>query len=494
MAVAVSFPQAQPTPFLGRTVEFDTIEQRLVRDQVRLLSLVGPAGVGKTRLAWEAGNRLAAHFADGITSVNLAPVREPTLVLPAMAQALGLIDSGPRPLLDRLQEHLYDRTTLLILDNFEQVLPAGAALAELLAATPGLRILVTSRIPLRLRWERILRIGPLAIPALDTVLPLAELLQFPSVALFVERAQAQRDDFMPTDQQVPVLAQLTRQLDGLPLAIELAAAQMSVLPLAVIATRLDHHMQLLRWDAQDLPDRHRSLQAAIDWGYELLPASEQRLFRHLGVFVGRVSLDAIQAVVGGGDVDRTLAGMVSLAEMSLVLPGPPDETELEPTFGMLETMREYAREQLSRHDELEAANGAHARYFLALAEQAAPQLERCGQLTWLIRLQSEHDNLRAALRWLLDQEEHELALRLATALGYFWVVRRYHGKVGGGCRRRCAMLQMLIRGCARPRCSVRDFCSRSRGSTRGRTCCSRRPMRLPSSTRIARASRSPSPI
>jgi non-specific serine/threonine protein kinase len=233
---------------------------------------------------------------------------------------------------------------------------------------------------------------------------------------------------MPTDQQVPVLARLIRQLDGLPLAIELAAAQMSVLPLAVVADRLEHHVQMLRWDAQDLPDRQWSLHAAIGWSYELLPASEQRLFRHLGVFVGRVSVDAIEAVVGGGDEDQTLAGMVSLAEMSLVLPGPPDGDESEPAFGMLETMREYAREQLTSHDELEAASGAHAQYFLALAEQAAPQLERCGQLTWLIRLEFEHDNLRAALRWLLDHAEHELALRLATALGYFWVVRRYHAE------------------------------------------------------------------
>jgi non-specific serine/threonine protein kinase len=430
IAAGFCFPHAQPTPLLGRTVELDAIEQRLIRDQVRLLSLVGPAGVGKTRLALEVGSRLADRFLHGINFVNLAPVREPTLVLPAMAQALGLTDSGPGPLLDRLREHLRDRTTLLILDNFEQVLPAGAALAELLASTPGLRILVTSRVPLRLRWEQTLRISPFAVPDPDTVLPLDELLQFPSVALFVERAQAQRADFIPTQAHGPILAQLTRQLDGLPLAIELAAAQMSVLPLAVIADRLEHHVQMLRWDAQDLPDRHRSLQATIDWGYELLPASEQQLFRHLGVFVGRVSLDAIEAVVGDGDVDRTLAGMVSLAEKSLVLPGQPDEAELEPAFGMLETVREYAREQLSRHDELEAASGAHARYFLALAEQADPQLERSGQLTWFIRLQSEHHNLRAALRWLLDQEEYELALRLATSLGYFWLVRRYHAEGG----------------------------------------------------------------
>jgi predicted ATPase/DNA-binding CsgD family transcriptional regulator len=423
MAVIFSFPQTEPTPLLGRMVELEMIIQRLVRDHVRLLSLTGPAGVGKTRLALETRDRLAHQFPDGVTLVDLTPVRDPSLVLPTIAQALDLIDSGPRPLLDRLQEYLRDREVLLILDNFEQVLPAAEGLAAMLAGAPGLRILATSRVPLHLRWEQTLRIVPLPVPDLDAILPLDDLVQIPSVALFVERAQAQRGDFAPTEQQAPLLVQMVRQLDGLPLAIELAAAHMNVLPLAVIAQRLDQHLQTLQWDAYDLPDRQRSLHAAIGWSYDLLTEQERRLFCYLGVFVGRVSLNAIEAVTGAGDDEQTLAAMVSLAEKSLVLPGQPEDEDPEPSFGMLETVRQYAYEQLELNGELENAGRAHAGYFLDLAERAEPELRQRGQMVWYRRLASEHDNLRVALRWLLDHEESERALRLAGALGYFWWTR-----------------------------------------------------------------------
>jgi predicted ATPase len=326
----------------------ETITQRLTQEPLRLLTLIGPAGVGKTRLALEAGSRLSDQFPDGVTWVNLAPIREPELVLPTVAQTLGLMDSGPRPLLERLQEYLHERNTLLILDNVEQVLPSAGEIAELLAATADLRILITSRVPLRLRWEHTLRIAPLAVPASDAAPSLQELVQFPSVALFVERAQAQRADFDPTEGQVPLLIQLARHLDGLPLAIELAAGQMSVLPLAVIASRMDQRVQMLRWDAQDLPDRQRSLQAAIGWSYDLLTEAEQRLFRHLGVFVGLVSLNAIDAVAGNADADLTLEGLAALAEKSLVLPGQPEEDDPEPAFVLLDTMRQFASSS-SRH-------------------------------------------------------------------------------------------------------------------------------------------------
>lgn len=427
MAIPRSLSPRQPTPLLGRTVELDTIERRLVHDHVRLLSLTGPAGVGKTRLAVEAGSRVAAQFPDGVTLVDLAPVRDPGRVLPAIAQALGLTDLGPHPLLDRLQEQLQERETLLILDNFEHVLPAASQIAELLATLPGLRIMVTSRVPLHLRWEQTLRIVPLAVPDLDATLPLADLVRIPSVTLFVDRARAQRADFTPTEEQAPLLIQVARQLDGLPLAIELAAANMNVLPLSAIARRLERRLQTLHWDAQDLPDRQRSFHAAVGWSYDLLPPSEQRLFRHLGVFVGRVSLDAIESLMGDkGQQDQTLDGMVSLAEKSLVLSGRPDDDDPEPTFRMLETMRQFACEQLEASGESEAAGRAHAQYFLELGERADPRLRRAGQQAWFLRLESEHDNLRAALRWLLDHSRPEQALRLAAALGYFWWLRGYN--------------------------------------------------------------------
>lgn len=428
MVVARPLPLAQPTPLLGRTVELETIEQRLVHGGVRLLSLTGPAGVGKTRLALEAGAQLVDRYADGITLVDLAPVREPGLVLPALAQALGLTDAGTRPLFERLLQYLQEQALLLILDNFEQVLPAAAEIARLLTSLPVLRIMVTSRVPLHLRWEQTLRVVSLAVPDRDSTLPLADLLQIPSIALFVDRARAQRADFMVTEEQAPVLVQLARRLDGLPLAIELAAANMNALPLAALARHLDQRLQTLHWDAHDIPARQRSLHAAIGWSYDLLPPTEQRLFRQLGVFVGQASLDALETVMGEGDAEHTLDGLIALAEKSLVLPGRLEEADPEPTFRMLETMRQFACEQLDACGELEPAGRVHARYFLELAERADPQL-RCGdQQAWYLRLESEHDNLRAALRWLLDHQDATQALRLAGALGYFWWLRGYNAE------------------------------------------------------------------
>jgi predicted ATPase/DNA-binding CsgD family transcriptional regulator len=420
----------QPTPLLDRTAELAAIQHFLLGDSVRLVTLTGPAGVGKTRLAREVGVRIGGCFAQGVAFVDLTPTRDAHLVPARIAHALGLPNNGREATLTRLEQYLRERHLLLILDNFEQVISAGGEIAQLLGAAPLLRILVTSRSPLHLRWEHTLRIDPLPVPDLDVLLPLDALLQLPSVALFVERAQAQRADFIPTEGQAPLLIQLIRQLDGLPLAIELAAARMSVLSLGVIAHQLDHLLQTLRWDAQDLPERQRSLTAAIGWSYELLSESERRLFRHLGVFVGRVSLDAIEAVVGERDADEgvTFSGLASLAEKSLVLPRQSDDDDAEPSFGMLETVREYAWEQLRSHDELEAARRAHARYFLDLAERADPQLRRRGQLAWYSRLEAEHDNLQAALRWLLDHDDPELGLRLAAALGYFWWQRGYHAE------------------------------------------------------------------
>jgi predicted ATPase/DNA-binding CsgD family transcriptional regulator len=488
----------QPTPLVGRAHELDTIIQTLAAEGTRLLTLTGPAGVGKTRLALAAAARLVEEgdrFPDGIALVDLTSVRDPDLVLGAIARALGQMDVGGRTALERLVEALAERRQLLILDNFEQVLPAAASLAQLLATCPGLTLLVTSRVPLRLRSERTLRVAPLPVPDLSLALPPpAVLLAIPAVELFMERAWARQADFAFDEQQAQLVAQLVVQLDGLPLALELAAARLDVLPLPTLARRLGDRLHILASGAPDAPERQQSLEAAVGWSYDLLSEPERLLFRCLGVFVGRVTFDAITAVVeavslvgragseaSDGEVGqpakgretweagRTLPHLLSLAEKSLVLPlstrpkerwekplGQPsqqwhdgeglvDEAEVdedqEPAFGMLETVREYAWEKLAAADELVAAQRAHAHYFLALAERAAPNLRGRGQRAWHLRLEREHDNLRAALRWLLDEgdcddrngpdganaaSEREAGLRLAGALGYFWYVRGYH--------------------------------------------------------------------
>ncbi|HEY7094824.1 MAG TPA: helix-turn-helix domain-containing protein, partial [Ktedonobacterales bacterium] len=288
----------QPTPMVDRTNEVGLIQRMLTVDGVRLLTLLGPAGVGKTRLALAAAIRLADHFRDGVVVVDLSTIRDHQSVLPTIAQALGLTDTGQLPLAERLRDFLRERSLLLALDNLEQVLPAAAApVANLVASCPELTVLVTSRTPLQVRWEQTLRVAPLPTPDISgAALSLVELPDIPAVTLFLQRARARRADFVLTERQAPLVAQLVTQLDGLPLAIELAAARLDVLSLSTLTRRLADRLQLLAVEAPDLPERQQSLEAAVGWSYDLLSEEEQRLFRCLGVFVGRVSLDAIAAV------------------------------------------------------------------------------------------------------------------------------------------------------------------------------------------------------
>jgi predicted ATPase/DNA-binding CsgD family transcriptional regulator len=466
---------AQPTALIGRASELETAIRRLCVEGVRLLTLAGPAGVGKTRLALAAvtAEQVVRHFPDGVHVVDLAPIRDPAQVLPAIALTLSLADTdtGPPLLLDRIRAVVSQWTAgLLVLDNFEQVLPdAAPQLADLLASCAGLSLLVTSRVPLQLRWEQTLRVAPLPLPAQDGALPPLEVLaQVPSVALFVERARAHREDFVLTEKQAPLVVQVVVQLDGLPLALELAAARLDVLSLSGLVRWLGDRLRLLVSEAPDRPAQQQSLEAAMDWSYDLLSEPERQLFRYLGVFVGWVTLEAVTVVgrtvrqllsrheEGKGAVlqdgaaqeaqeesaaveaGATLPRLVALAEKSLVLPAQPEEADEEedpdPAFGMLETIRAYAHERLMRAGELAAARWAHAHYFLALAERAAAELQGSSQRTWLLRLEREHDNLRAALNWLLDPQEavgyegidveaeHLAALRLkeahAQALSY----------------------------------------------------------------------------
>jgi non-specific serine/threonine protein kinase len=449
---------------IGRSREIEMILRMLRDESVRLLTLVGPAGVGKTRLALAAAadTQVGEHFLDGTILVDLAPIRASQDVLGAIGRALGFTNIGHPALLERLIAYLQDQEALLVLDNFEQLLPAAAALANLLAACPSLTLLVTSRAPLHIRWEQTLRIAPLPVPDLSLPLPhLVDLTTIPSVTLFLERAQSRRAHFALTEKHAPLVAQLVAQLDGLPLALELAAARLDMLSLPTLTRRLVDRLQLLAVKAPDLPERQQSLEAAVGWSYDLLSEREQQLFRCLGVFVGRVTLDAIAAVesavgpVGGAAGDgelneesetgHTLLRLLALAEKSLVLPAQPETNggrhapaaepdDDEPAFGMLETVREYAWECLVTQGELTAASRAHAHYFLDLAERADVLLRGPDQRDWFLRLEREHDNLRAALRWLLEQDgaevaaEREAALRLAGALGWFWSARGYHAE------------------------------------------------------------------
>jgi predicted ATPase/DNA-binding CsgD family transcriptional regulator/transcriptional regulator with XRE-family HTH domain len=422
---ASSLLPAQATPLLGRGEELETIRQWLVGEHVRLLTVTGPAGVGKTRLALEAGAQIADRFPDGVTLVDLAPVRDPNLVLPTLAHRLGIVDKGRRPVLERLAEYLRERTLLLILDNFEQVLPAAGQLVELLATCPGITLLVTSRVPLRLRWEQTLRLRPLAVPDL-TALPVRDqLATVPAVALFLARVHRINSDLVLTDDNARVIAALCVRLDGLPLALELAAARTRLLSPQMLLERLEQRFALLRWEAADLPARQHTLGAAIGGSYDLLSAEEQWLFRQLGVFVDGFNLEAAEAIVaqiGAHEID-VLKGLASLVDKSLVQVEGQGAEQVR--YTMLESIREYACGQLEEHGEREATERVHATYFLELAERADPRLRMRDQRTWFFRLEQEHDSFRTALRWLLDHHEPQAALHLAGALGFFWMSRGY---------------------------------------------------------------------
>jgi predicted ATPase/class 3 adenylate cyclase len=440
---------SQPTALLGRERDVVTLVERLSHSEARLVTLTGPGGTGKTRLALQVADDLRARFPDGVYLVALASITDPGLVGPAVAQAIGVRDTGGRPLLDVLRAYLCDRSLLLVLDNFEQVLAAAPTVADLLAAGPCVRILATSREALRVRGEQEVAVPPLITPDPRQTASLDALARNPAVALFVERAGAVRSDFMLTDENAGAVAGICIRLDGLPLAIELAAARVRALAPDAILARLDRRLPLLVGGPRDAPARQRTLRDTIAWSYDLLDEAERRLFRRLAVFVGGWSLEAAEAVCGaavapGMDV---LDGLASLIAKSLV--HRVDGVGREPRFGMLETIREYGLEQLA------AAEGAalralHASYYLALAEAAEWGLRSSDQGEWLTRLERDHDNLRAALAWTRGQPDPvEAELRLASALHWFWYL---HGHLSEG---RAWLGGALARGAAAGRTAAR---------------------------------------
>ena len=414
------------TPLLGREQQAAAVEDLVAGQGVRLVTLTGPGGVGKSRLMVEAARRLGPGFADGVRFVELAAVSAADLVAPAIAAGLGLSTSAGQLTAD-LQAYLRPRRLLLALDNFEQVIGAAPLLAELLAAAAGLVVLVTSRAVLRLSGEHEFAVPTLPVPPARAAPDPEELRRYASVSLFTERAHAAVTGFELTAGNAAAVAEICRRLDGLPLAVELAAARVRLLPPQALAARLDERFSVLTGGARDLPERQQTLRNTLEWSFGLLPASEQALFARLGVFAGSFSLPAAEAV-GAGSPDEGRAGrpgpvmdtLGALVDSSLVRPQTGGG---EPRFALLETIREYARERLREGGDWVPAHDRHAAYFLALAEPAAADLAGLGQLAWLDRLETEHDNLWAAMSWLVDHGPLEQAVHLSLVTTRFWWLR-----------------------------------------------------------------------
>jgi predicted ATPase/DNA-binding SARP family transcriptional activator len=396
---------ARSTSFVGREKELREIRELLDRADVRLLTLIGPAGTGKTRLAIES--TIGGGGSRETVFVELAPVFDPGLVATTIASTLGLSETSRARAIEALALRLGSHRTLLVLDNLEQVLDAAPVLAELLASAPGVQLLATSRAPLDRPEEHIYTVPPLE--------------EADAIRLFHDRARAARDDFALSDENAETVAELCVRLDGLPLALELAAARIKLLSPRAILERLGGRLELLKAvPGAGLPERHRTLRTAVDWSYDLLTKDEQMLFTSLGVFVGSFSLDGAIALAGDFDLD-VVDGIESLLNNSLLR--TERMSEGEPRFGMLETMREYALERLAERGDGEAVRHRHAEFYLRLAEDAEPALLGPDQLRRARKLDAERDNLRAALTWAAESGETEVGLRTASALWRFWQMR-----------------------------------------------------------------------
>jgi predicted ATPase/class 3 adenylate cyclase len=411
----------QRSALVGRAKELASIRTLLLRRNVGLLTLTGPGGIGKTRLSLQVAADLIEQFVDGVFFVPLDVVSDYQRVASVIAQTFGVREGEGRPLIESLKDYFANKQMLVVLDNFEQTLPAAPVVAEILAAAPGLKALVTSRSRLHVRGEHEFMVPPLALPELGQPPDLASLSQYGAVSLFIERAVAIKPDFEVTNENAAAVAEICTRLDGLPLAIELAASRVKILPPKAMLGRLQNRLKLLTSGERDLPSRQQTLRGAIDWSYNLLSEDEQILFRRLSIFAGGCSLDAAEALCRRGLKIDVLDGLESLVDKSLLL--QYEQHDGEPRFRMLETIREYAMERLAESGEEDDVACEHASIYVALGEESEPQLHKPEQLERFKQLETEHDNLRGALYWSLKSGEVETALRLSTSVWHFWWVR-----------------------------------------------------------------------
>jgi predicted ATPase/class 3 adenylate cyclase len=413
---------SQLTSFIGRGKEIEEIKDLL--SGTRLVTLTGPGGTGKTRLSLQVATELLPAFQDGAYFVRLSPITDPTLVTPTIAETLEVRDNPERSPLEDLIEHLRGKEILLLLDNFEQVLPAASEVGELLGATDGLKVLATSREALGVGGEQEYPVPTLELPDPMHLPPLENLTQYEAVRLFIDRAAAVQPGFAVTNDNAPAVAEICARLDGLPLALELAAARVKILSPDAILQRLEHRLALLASGPRDLEAHHKTLRDTIAWSYDLLDGPERRFFARLSVFVGGFTLEAAERVASPvGEVGiEALDGVASLVNKSLIRQMSTDHPD--PRYLMLETIREYAMEQIDGDpEEADEIRRRHAAFFRELTEKAEPELTGPNSATWLDTLEQEHNNLRAALEWSATGGRLETALRMGGALWRFWLMR-----------------------------------------------------------------------
>jgi predicted ATPase/DNA-binding winged helix-turn-helix (wHTH) protein len=416
------------TPLMGRERELLTVKHLLLSPDTGLVTLTGTGGCGKTRLALQVASELLQRFEERVYFVALASITDPAMVPMAIAESLGIHQTGGRPVVDLLKDYLREAEpspVLLLLDNFEHIVAASSLVVELLDSSTTLKVLVTSRAALRVYGEHEFPVLPLPLPDSRQMHSLEALLSNPAVALFSQRAAAVKPGFTVTAGNAPTVAAICSRVDGLPLAIELAAARVKILPPGALLTRLDNRLQLLTAGPRDVPERQQTLRKTIDWSYDLLNGSEQKLLRRLGVFLGGCTLEAAEAVCNtrndlGAEIFNV---MFSLVDKSLVQ--QTEQADHEPRFGMLETIREYCLERLAGSGEAPATRRAHAAYCLVLAEEGNPDLAETERAGWLARCDIEHDNFRAALDWLVQSADVEWSFRLCVALFRFWEMREH---------------------------------------------------------------------